>query len=79
MAWASCTNTAPPAVSAAPLGWRRNSSKPSSFFQQADLVAQRRLLHVQALGGAREMLLFGHHQEIAQVSQFHGSMISHLL
>jgi hypothetical protein len=39
--------------------------------QRADLLAQRRLGDVQALGGAREVQLLGDGDEIAQVTQLH--------
>ena len=41
------------------------------LLQGPDLLAQGRLLHAQAFGGAGEMAFLGHHHEIAQVSQLH--------
>src|SRR5207302_143411 len=40
------------------------------LFQVADLAAQRRLRNVQLQRGARDVLLFGHADEIAEMAQF---------
>ena len=40
-------------------------------FQRLDLLAQRRLADVQALGRAREVQLLGDGDKVAQVAQFH--------
>ncbi|MCY1404835.1 hypothetical protein D9M71_200570 [compost metagenome] len=45
------------------------------LFQRLDLLAQWGLGNTQLLGGAAEMQLFGHGDEVAQVSQFHGRPI----
>jgi hypothetical protein len=42
----------------------------------ADLRGERRLGHVQPLGGATEMALLGHRHEVPQVTQIHTSSIS---
>jgi hypothetical protein len=39
--------------------------------QQPDLVAQRRLGHVEPLGGAAEVQLLGDRHEIAELTQLH--------
>ena len=41
--------------------------------QRADGLAQRRLGHVQAFGGAAEMQLLGHGDELAKMAQVHGA------
>ena len=59
----------------APLGAIKQSH--SEFvLELADLLAQRRLRYMQALGGAAEMQFFRDRDEIAQVSQFHMLCIS---
>ncbi len=40
-------------------------------FQRLDLLAQRRLLDAQALGGAGDVAFLGHGNEVAQVPQIH--------
>ena len=42
-------------------------------FERPDLLAERRLLDVQLLGGARDVALVSDGDEIAEVAQFHGS------
>jgi hypothetical protein len=44
------------------------------LFKGANLLAKGRLLHIQARGGTGEMSLFGHHDEIAQMTKFHGGV-----
>jgi len=39
------------------------------------LLAQRRLLHVQAHGGAGEVPFLGDHDEIAEVAKFHANAV----
>src|ERR1700730_11899530 len=41
------------------------------LFQCLDLLRQRRLLHMQLLGGARDVAFMGHGDEVAEVAQFH--------
>ena len=41
------------------------------LLQRANLLAQRRLLHVQARSCTGEMPLLGDHDEIAEVAKFH--------
>jgi hypothetical protein len=41
------------------------------FFQHPDLVAQRRLLHLQPFRCAGEVLFFGYYEEVAEVAEFH--------
>jgi hypothetical protein len=41
------------------------------FFELTDLLAQRRLSRAQAGGGAREVELFGHRNEVPEMSEFH--------
>ncbi len=41
------------------------------LLQRLDLLRQRRLLHVQLLGGARDVAFLGHGDEVAEVAQFH--------
>ena len=41
--------------------------------EAADLLRERRLRDVQPLGGAAEVPLLGHGDEVAQVPQFHSS------
>ena len=42
------------------------------LLELADLLAQRRLGHVQALGRAAEVQLLGDDDEVAQVAELHG-------
>src|SRR5208282_2932050 len=44
---------------------------PEFVFELADLLAERRLRHMQALRGAAEVQLFSDGDEVAEVSQFH--------
>lgn len=46
------------------LGVALEQVEPQLLFQGSNLLAEGRLLHVQAGGGAGEMSLFGHHDEI---------------
>ena len=46
------------------------------LLELADLLAQRRLRHVQALGRAAEVQLLGDDDEVAQVAELHGVMMS---
>ena len=39
--------------------------------QRADLLAERRLLHVELLGRARDVALVGDGDEVAEMAQFH--------
>ena len=41
--------------------------------ERADLLGERRLLHVQLLGGARDMALMRDGDEVAEMAQFHGA------
>jgi hypothetical protein len=41
------------------------------LFQPADLLAERGLHDVQALGGTAEVELFGHSHEVAQMAELH--------
>ena len=43
------------------------------LLQRLDLLRQRRLLHVQLLGRARDVALVGHGDEVAEMAQFHES------
>ena len=45
--------------------------RPHRSFELLDVQAERRLRDGQALGGAAKVQLFGEHQEIAQVTEFH--------
>jgi len=45
------------------------------LFQRLDLLRQRRLRNVQALGGAAETALFGHRHEIPHLLQIHGPVL----
>jgi len=44
---------------------------PQLFFQRANLGTQWRLRHVESFGGAGEVELLGHGDEVPQVTQFH--------
>ncbi|GGY32442.1 hypothetical protein GCM10010384_44780 [Streptomyces djakartensis] len=44
--------------------------------QLADLLGERRLGHVEPLGGAAEVAFLGHRHEVPQVTQIHMSSIS---
>ena len=46
--------------------------RPDLLLELADLLAQRRLRHVQALGRAAEVQLLGDDDEVAQVAELHG-------
>lgn len=45
-------------------------------FELADLCGERRLGHVEPLGGATEMALLGHCHEVPQVAQIHMPSVS---
>ncbi len=47
--------------------------RPHLVFQRLDLARQRRLRHVQALGRAGEVALFGDRQKLAHVFEIHGA------
>ena len=44
--------------------------------ERADLLAERRLLHAQLLGRARDVALMGDGDEVAEMAQFHGHIDS---
>ena len=48
------------------------------FFQLADLLTQRRLRHVQLVGRSRKIQLFGHREEVSDLSEFHWSALAAL-
>ena len=49
---------------------------PELGLEAADLLRERRLRDVQALGGAAEVPLLGHGDEVAQVPELHGSALA---
>jgi len=59
------------------------STKPCAagelVFQGADLLAQRRLPHVQQRGGTGDMTFLGHRREVAELAQIHIGCISDLV
>jgi hypothetical protein len=54
------------------LGRAHEERRAEFVFQRADLPRQRRLRHVQALGGAVDVAFLGHGEEVAHLSQVHG-------
>ena len=58
--------TRPPLLSRA-----KQQRRADLAFERADLLAERRLLHVQFLGRAGHMTFASDGDEIAEVSQFH--------
>ncbi|NIK49782.1 hypothetical protein FHS46_004162 [Variibacter gotjawalensis] len=49
------------------------------FFEVFDVLRQRRLRHVQSLGGTAEVQLVGHSNETAERSQIHRNTIFELV
>jgi hypothetical protein len=56
------------------LGMTKKERRAQGFFQRADLLAERRLLHAQALGSFRDVPRLGHGHEVAQVFQVQNSI-----
>ena len=65
-----------PTVSSTPRALRMNRGDAELGLQRPDLLAERRLLHAKPLRGAGDVPFLGDGEEVAEMTQFHGVIIS---
>ena len=71
IASASTRNERPASVSADAARMAHEQRRVDLALERADLLAERRLLHVQLLGRAGDVALVGDGDEVAEMAQFH--------